>query len=294
MTSDGVVSFGANTKELFTLFPFPAPPDFLTGFPRIAGLWADLAPNPGAQPEGAYSVAAGAGAVTFQWSSVPLLGHLGANTFSVTLAPGGGITTTHGPVVTIDAIVGVSAGGAKALGTELPVNLSALPLPIGTGRETAVWEYFTLVSPVDLTGLTLPWSGAGPALYQDAPASPGSVRVALGAGAAEAGRPYVAALSLTSTPGISLPGCPRPIPLGLDPVLLLSLTGGIGGGSGVLDGRGQKDGWPAAPPASPVTIPVPPGLAGRGVTLWFAFVTVAPGGGCPFPFVSPAIAFPIP
>jgi len=228
-------------------------------------------------------VATGPGVVTFQWSSVPLLGHLGANTFSVSLGAGGAITTTHGPVVTLDAIVGVSAGGSKALGSEPPVNLSALPLPIGSGRGTAVYEFFTLASPVDLTGLTLPWTGPGPVLYQDAPASPGSVRVALGAGAAEAGRPYVVALSLRSVPGIALPGCGRPIPLGPDPVLLLSLTGLIGGGAGALDGRGQRDGWPAAPPSSPVVIQVPSGLAGRGVTVWLAFVTVAPGGGCPFP-----------
>jgi hypothetical protein len=191
-------------------------------------------------------------------------------------------------------ITGYTAGGSKSLGTEAARNLSAQTSPIGRGTEPVIYEDFRATPPFDLSNASLTFTGAGPILYQDPISSPGVTRVAIGAAPGDGGLNYVAALSLGSTPGIPIPGCSN-IPLNPDIVLIFSLQGVLMQGNiGVLDRWGQKDGWPAVPPASPMQVTLPPGLSGLGITAWMSFVTFPGGGACPFRTIAPAAPFPIP
>ena len=191
----------------------------------------------------------------------------------------------------------MAAGLATTPSSPAPSNLSSQS-SWGTGTERAIFEQFTTTSPFDLANSTRTFAGAGPIIYQAAPASPSVVPVALGAGLGDANKTHVLAMALGSTPGIPIGGGCGTIPLNLDPlmVLILQLNGaGIltPGIQGVLDGRGQHGGWPNAPTASPLAVNVPGGHTGLGVTLYLAFVTY-PGGGCPFATISPAATFAIP
>jgi TolB protein len=87
---------------------------------------------------------------------------------------------------------------------------------------------------------------------------------------ADAGRPYLAAASLSTLPGIALPGG-RTLFLNVDALLLLSLTTPsiFGNFAGVLDGSGRSPCWINVPPA--------PALA--GLRFYAAFVTYAAPGG---------------
>ena len=287
MNSDGYVCLGFNVIN--------QPYDFTTlrmldGFPRIAPLWSNYRTNPnGFGPEGSYRVTTGANAVTFTWTDVPDWTLIGANNFSLTLGPGRVFTTTYGAVTVTDGLVGLSNGGGKTIGSEMPVTLSTQTQPVGSGSETAIFEVFQ--GNFNLTG-SIPYTGASPILYQGPVTSPGLVRIAIGAAPQDGGKNYVVAMALGSSPGISIPGCAT-IPLNLDPLFLLSLQGlVILNHLGVLDGWGQKDGWPAVPPGSPIAVPVPPGLP-TGFTAWVAFVTYPGGGPCPLSTISPAQRFTI-
>jgi hypothetical protein len=290
--SNGYVGLGFNTIDYpgwyYTVSDTQA---FLGLFPRIAPFWIDLAPNPGGITEGSFTVQSTANSVSFSWTSVPELGPSpGANTASVTLGPSEAIVMNFGPASMTQPHTGFSTGGGKTMGTELSTNLSALSSPIGRGTDTAIFESFTMF---DLANTSISFTGASRILYQDPILSPGIVRVALGAAPGDGGLGYVAALSLGSVPGIPVTGCAN-VPLNFDPLFVLSLSGLMLNNTGVLDGWGQKDGFPAVPPASPMVVLVPSGLAGLGLTAWMSFVTYPSGGGCVFRTIAGAVPFRIP
>jgi len=262
--------------------------------PRIAAFWTSQTPEPplSGGAEGNVSATGTAGQVTVSWTNVPTFG--GANTFSVTLLASGGVTLNYGTVTGTAGVVGLSGGASKTVGSEAGVNVSALPPPVGLGPETAIFEEFTAGSPFDLANQAVPCTGLFPVQVQGPVTSPGTVPLALGAGAANGGRSHVAAASLGSLPGIQIAGCAT-IPLNLDGVLLLSLAGILMANHiGTLDGMGQSDGWPQSPPIAPGALLVPAGLSGLGVRLYVAFVAYPGGGGCPLAYISPASTVAIP
>jgi hypothetical protein len=291
--SDGYLSLGGADIDIIE-----STPEHLSLFPRICGAWDDLtaaAFGPSYTPEGSISVTSTPSSVTATYN-VFETGQSVLNTFSITLSFNGSFSLTYGAMGVRDCLVGYSAGGDKTTGAETSSNLSS-QMSWGTGTERAVFEQFTIASTFDLANTTRTFAGAGPILYQAAPASPSVVPVCLGGGLPDANKLYVLAMSLGSVPGLPLGACGT-IPLNLDPlmVLILQLSGaGIitPGISGPLDGFGQIEGWPATN-NSPLAVVVPSGLGGSAITVYLAFVTLPGGGGCPFSTISPAAPFTIP
>jgi hypothetical protein len=291
--SDGHLSLGGVDLDLTE-----ATMEHLSLFPRICGAWDDLtaaAYRPSYTPEGSISVSSSANSVTAAYN-VYESGQSVLNTFSITLYFNGSFSLTYGAMSVRDCLVGYSAGGDKTTGAEIQSNLSN-QMSWGTGTERAIFELFTTASPFDLANTTRTFAGAGPILYQAAPASPSVVPVCLGGGLPDANRLYVLAMALGSIPGIPLGACGT-IPLNLDPLMVLVLQlNGAGiitpGISGPLDGFGQIEGWPATN-NSPLAVVVPSGLGGSAITVYLAFVTLPGGGGCPFSTISPAAPFTIP
>jgi hypothetical protein len=276
--TDGYVSFGGSDAR-----PQGLPLRLLSLFPRICGAWTDLTTLPFPPPEGRLSVAAVPGSVTFQWS-------VSGAQFSIRLNADGSFVLAWGAMsFAASSVVGYSTGGGTATGAETPVAFTTAT-SWGTGRETAIYQAFPSGFP--LAQRTLNFAAVGPILWQRPITSPGTVPVAFGAGAADAGLVYLIAASLGSQPGIAIPGCGT-IPLNFDPILVLTMSGAVlTASSGTLDGLGVAAGWPAAIP-SPVAMLVPAGLAGRGIVLHLAFVTIGPPGPCRFRTISSAVPFRI-
>ncbi len=104
--SDGTVSFGApdvrpGGRGLGSL---------LVGPPRVAALFADLAPAAG----GRIAVSVMPERAVVSWSDVPEAGSDRRNSFSITLHAAGTIDLVYGRLETPDAVVGVVPGGAAA------------------------------------------------------------------------------------------------------------------------------------------------------------------------------------
>jgi hypothetical protein len=290
VASDGYVTFGGCDADATETTP-----ELLSLFPRICGAWDDLNAQPtsstGPSAEGAIGVSASPGGVTVTWQGVFESTTTGSNTFAIQLLPTGAFSITYQAMSLQDCIAGYAAGGGKATGTEAPVNLST-STTWGRGTETAIFETFTAA--FDLANRTVAFPPVGPILYQGPITSPGPVQVALGAGPADGGLLFVMAGAFATQPGISYGPCGVTIPLNLDPLLLVTLSGFfLFPPTGTLDGHGQFDSWPVN--ASTLVIQVPPNLGGRGISVWFAFVTVGPPGTpCRLRTISPPAPFVIP
>jgi hypothetical protein len=256
----------------------------LSQFPRICGTWTDLTSMPAGAVEGALSVVPGAGTLTFQWN-------VSGAQFSIRLnADGSFALAWAGMSVFGPSLAGYSTGGGTATGSEGAVSLASRT-SWGTGTETAIFEEFPSGFP--LTQRTLAFAPVGPTLYQRPVTSPGTIPLAIGAGAADAGLLYVLGASLGSQPGITIQGCGT-IPLNLDPILMLTMSGlVVQSFMGTLDGIGELSGWPSAA-VSPMAMLVPANLSGRGLVLYVAFLTVGPPGTpCRLRTISPAVPFRI-
>jgi len=290
VSSDGYVTFGGSDLDATETTP-----ELLSLFPRVCGAWDDLNAAPtsttGPSPEGAISVSATAGGVSVTWQGVFESSTTGSNTFSIQLLPTGAFSIIYQAMSLQDCIAGYSAGGGKTLGNEAPVNLSASSV-WGRGTEPAIFEAFT--TGFDLANRTLAFPAVGPILFQNQVTSPGPVQVALGAGPADGGLVFVMAGSFATQPGISYGPCGATIPLNLDPLFLVTLSGFfLYPPTGTLDGHGQFDSWPGI--SSALVIQVPPNLGGRGISVWFGFVTVGPPGTpCRLRTISPPAPFTIP
>lgn len=135
INSNGSVTFGAGSTAFSE-----SDLAFLTGPPRIAGLWDDLDPTAG----GVVSFAQTANDVTVSFDAVPEFGAAaGANTFSIRMfrSPLSVWTTRYGAVSMTDGLAGFSCGGGVTSGFEKQSDLSATPIVLALNK-TAVWETF--------------------------------------------------------------------------------------------------------------------------------------------------------
>lgn len=156
VNNNGSVSFGAGSTDFSETIA-----EFLTGPPRIAGMWDDLNVTLG----GTISWAETDQTVTVSWDAVPEFGAATrVNTFSITLHKktnsghagdgddddlwGGGtgkrFTLAYGTVTATDGLAGYSCGGRVASGFERETDLTGLlPATINGQHHAALFEVFT-------------------------------------------------------------------------------------------------------------------------------------------------------
>ncbi|MFQ5720760.1 MAG: hypothetical protein ACE5IK_14575, partial [Acidobacteriota bacterium] len=120
-----------------------SPSAFLTGPPRIAGLWTNL--NPAAAGE--VSFAADPRQATFRYDDLPVFRSGGANSFTITLHRlTGRVTIDYSHLDATRGLAGYSCGAALTTGVEPEVDLSAPPRAgrAARGRRAAaLFETFT-------------------------------------------------------------------------------------------------------------------------------------------------------
>ena len=152
VNSNGSLSFGAGSTDFSESVA-----EFLSGPPRIAMLWDDL--NPAAGGTVSFSQTSNDFTVTFD--SVPEFFATTGNTFSVTLSRSSNhIDVVYGDIAAVDAVVGVSCGGAITSSFETGTDLSALaPSRINLHNQPAVYELFTFASNNDLGNSTVRYNG---------------------------------------------------------------------------------------------------------------------------------------
>lgn len=125
---------------------------FLTGLPRITGIWSDLTPGDG----GTVSTRIVDGDFVVHYDAVAEYLFGGLNTFSITLRPDGTHAITTGTLGSALSLVGRTPGGGVP--DPGPTDLSVAPQPLGTGVET-VYEAFILN--LDIANYTMEFSPCG-------------------------------------------------------------------------------------------------------------------------------------
>ena len=115
--------------------------------PRIAGLWDDLHPGNG----GTVSAAITPNSATILYDGVPEWSNTGSNTFSITLtANSNKIDIDIGEIDATDGLIGVSCGGAHAIGNEAGTDVSEdAGGNVGLRNATAYYELFSFSNPND-------------------------------------------------------------------------------------------------------------------------------------------------
>ncbi len=172
VNSSGNVTFGEGAPFSF----IESTAGFLSGPPRIAGLWRDL--NPAAGGIVTFDQTADSFSVIFE--DVPEFFATGANSFSMTIfavprdddedddddddddrerGPGGRIQIDIGDLDATSGLVGYSCGGAIASGFEQSVDLSAQRKNIRTRNQAAIFELFNFANPNDLEASTVRFRG---------------------------------------------------------------------------------------------------------------------------------------
>ncbi|HET8948767.1 MAG TPA: hypothetical protein VFQ07_17445, partial [Candidatus Polarisedimenticolia bacterium] len=138
INSNGSLSFGSGSTDFSE-----SAGEFLTGPPRIAPLWIDLAPNMG----GTVVFNQTANDFTVAFTNVPEFPTVGANTFSVVLHRSSNqIDFTYGGVTATRGLTGLSCGGRVTTSFEPEVDLSARIVPnqtINSRSAPAIYELFT-------------------------------------------------------------------------------------------------------------------------------------------------------
>lgn len=137
VNANGSLTFGAASADFSE-----SAPEFLSGPPRLAGLWDDLDASAG----GTVTFDRTPSTFTVSWTDVPefLLG--GSNTFSITLKKGSSQSTlAYGNLSALDGLAGLSCGGQVASGFENETNLAGhgTRRTINMNGETAAYEIFT-------------------------------------------------------------------------------------------------------------------------------------------------------
>jgi hypothetical protein len=148
INANGSLTFGAGSGD-FT----ESTPEFLTGPPRIAGLWDDLNASAG----GTVTFDQNDNSFTARWEGVPEYLATGANTFAIALKrSANSATITYGEVSATDGLAGLSCGVAVTSGFELETDLQIVPhrRTINMNDRTAVFQQFSAADN-DLDGYEL-------------------------------------------------------------------------------------------------------------------------------------------
>ncbi|MDX1500987.1 MAG: hypothetical protein R3325_01400 [Thermoanaerobaculia bacterium] len=141
--SDGVLAFAKPGRGI----PSRDLVEFISGPPRIAGLYTDLDPALASGSGGVYLDSATGAWLRVTWYEVPLRLSTGTATFELVLHPDGAIELSLGEIGPARGIVGLSPGRTASLDL---VDLSGGP--VSSKRAAAVAEEFTELS-VDLTAI---------------------------------------------------------------------------------------------------------------------------------------------
>lgn len=131
--------------------------EFLSGRPRIAGLWDDL--NAGAG--GVVYFLRSKSDFTVVYEGVPEFPNAGSNTFRITLKRSNNhIDVAYGDISAVDGIGGVSCGGAVTSRTETPVDLTSFGTDrINLHNQPAAFEVWTAANPTDIANRVVRFSG---------------------------------------------------------------------------------------------------------------------------------------
>lgn len=151
VNANGNLTFGVPSTD-FT----ESAAEFLSGPPRIAGLWDDFNATAGGQVFFNQTK----NTFTVTWENVPEFFSTGSNTFSITLKrSSNNIDIDFGAVSATDGITGVSCGGDVTSGFEGQIDLSAEDDRINLTQSAAVYEVFNFSNPFDLENDTVLFNG---------------------------------------------------------------------------------------------------------------------------------------
>jgi hypothetical protein len=140
--SNGFLTFGGGDTDFSESVV-----EFLSGPPRIAGVWDDL------NPSGGGSIAAETVGPDFvvTYTNVPEFPATGGNNFTITLRADGSYDVDYGAVTAADGIAGRTPGNGAVDPGE--IDLTAEPQPIGAGMATVYEEFGGLDNDLDSQSL---------------------------------------------------------------------------------------------------------------------------------------------
>jgi hypothetical protein len=148
--ADGFLTFGGEDPSTGL-----NPSVFLTGLPRITGIWSDLTPGDGGTVS--TRVVDGNFVVSYKDVAEYLFGGPGVtNTFSITLRPDGTHAITTETLSAALSLVGRTPGGGVP--DPGPIDLSTAPQPLGTSDETV---YQAFIFDLDIANYTLEFDPCG-------------------------------------------------------------------------------------------------------------------------------------
>lgn len=158
VNANGNLTFGAGSSDFSE-----STAEFLSGPPRIAGVWDDL--NPGAGGVVFFQQTQNTFTVTYQ--NVPEFVNTGANSFSIELNRSSNhVEIRYGSLTATDGLAGVSCGAAATSGFEDPEDLNRDNDVRDLKVQPARFELFGPGNPLDLAGYRAKFNAK--ATYADA------------------------------------------------------------------------------------------------------------------------------
>jgi hypothetical protein len=158
INANGNLTFGAGSGDFSESVP-----EFLSGPPRIAGVWDDL--NPGAG--GSVSFQQNQNVFTVTYQNVPEFVNTGANTFSIELHRSSNhVEIRYGSLTAADGLAGVSCGAFATSGFETPEDLNRDDDRRELKLQPARFELFGPGNPLDLANYRAKFNAK--AIFDDA------------------------------------------------------------------------------------------------------------------------------